>query len=376
MYATIISIIRKEFLQIRRDRRILGMLLFIPSLMLLMFGYALNFDVRHTSLAVYDEDRTETSRSFARQFWNSEYFNLKFHLDRKSDIDPLLDGERVRVVLVIPVGFSRDIARGREAAVQVLIDGANSFSATTILGYINAIVQQYSLTVVTSALVRSGGKTLPLPIDFRPRVWYNAELRSAKYLVPGLIAFIMMVVAVVSTALSVVRERELGTLEQLKVSPVRPLEIVIGKTVPYTLISLAAAFSILLVGYFLFDVQVKGSYLLLVLATLIFLLGSLGFGLFISTVAETQQVAFMIAALSTLLPTFVLSGFVFPIRNMPEVIQAITYFIPARYFLAALRGIILKGVGLDALWDQFVFLLAYATLMVGVSSLRLRKLLA
>lgn len=376
MIVTILSIVRKEFRQIGRDRRILGILLFIPALMLLMFGYALNFDVKNTPLAVYDEDRTETSRAFARQFWNSEYFTPALFLERKSEIDRLLDQERVRVVIVIPSGFSRDIARGRVATVQVLVDGTNSFSASTILGYLNAIVQQYSLNVVTTALLRAGGQTLSLPLDFRPRVWYNPELRSAKYLVPGLIAFIMMVVAVVSTALSIVREREHGTLEQLKVSPVRPTEIVIGKTIPYTLLSLFAALSILVVGYVLFDVQIKGSYLLLLMVTLVFLVGSLGFGLLISTIAETQQVAFMIAALSTMLPTFVLSGFVFPIRNMPEIIQAFTYLIPARYFLVALRAVILKGAGVEAFWDQILFLLAYATIMVSVSSLRLKKLLA
>jgi ABC-2 type transport system permease protein len=375
MSATIIPIVRKEFKQIRRDKRILGVLLFIPALMLLMFGYALNFDVKHTSIAVYDEDRTRVSREFARQFWNSEYFDFKGYLENKNQINQLLDGEKIRVILVIPSTFSADLARGREAKVQVLVDGTSSFSASTILGYVNNIVQQYSLKVIATGLLRAGGSTITIPIDFQPRVWYNPELRSARYLVPGLIAFILMVVAVVSTSLSVVRERELGTMEQLMVSPVKPVELILGKTIPYTLISLVAAASILVVGYFLFDVEVKGSFLLLFVVTLIFLIGSLGFGLVISTVAETQQVAFMIAALSTMLPTFILSGFVFPIRNMPGVIQAVTYLIPARYFLVALRSIVLKGVGVSAFWDQFLFLVAYAVLMVGVSSMRLRKIL-
>ncbi len=342
--------------------------------MLLMFGYALNFDVKHTSIAVYDEDRSELSREFARQFWNSEFFDLKLYLNSKAEIDGLLDGEKVRVVLVIPSTFSKDLARGREVNVQVLIDGANSFSASTILGYVNGIVQQYSLKVIASGF-RTGGSRITIPIDLQPRVWYNPELRSAKYLVPGLIAFILMIVAVVSTALSVVRERELGTMEQMMVSPIKPVEMILGKTIPYTLISLVAAVSILVVGYILFDVEVRGSLLLLFLVTFVFLVGSLAFGLVISTVAETQQVAFMVAAISTMLPTFILSGFVFPIRNMPEIIQGITYLIPARYFLVALRSIILKGVGLSAFWDQFMFLLLYAVVMIGVSSLRLRKLL-
>lgn len=372
---TILPIVRKEFRQIGRDKRILGVLLFIPALMLLMFGYALNFDVKHTSIAVYDQDRSAASRAFAQQFWNSEFFDLKRHVESPREIDRLLDAGEVRVVLVIPSTFSRDLARGKEASIQVLVDGANSFTASTVLGYVNGIIQQYSLRVIASGFQRVAGGSLTIPIDLQPRVWYNPELRSAKYLVPGLIAFILMVVAVVSTALSVVRERELGTMEQMMVSPIQPLEMAIGKTIPYTLISLLASVSILLVGYLLFDVEVRGSYLLLFLVTLIFLVGSLGFGLLISTVAETQQVAFMIATLSTLLPTFILSGFVFPIRNMPAVVQGITYFIPAKYFLVALRGVILKGAGLSAFWDQLLMLVAYAVFTVGLSSLRLRKIL-
>jgi ABC-2 type transport system permease protein len=374
--STIISIVRKEFRQIRRDKRILGVLLFIPGLMLLMFGYALNFDVKNTSLAILDEDRSATSREFARQFWNSEYFDLKFTLERRDEIDALLDGEHVRLIIVIPPTFSSDIARGREATAQVLIDGANSFSASTILGYINGITQHYSLKVISSGFQRDGKTGMAIPIDFQPRIWYNPELRSAKYLVPGLIAFILMVVAVVSTSLSIVRERELGTMEQIMVSPIKPVELILGKTIPYTVISLVSTVLILVVGYLLFDVEVRGDFGLLFLVTLVFLLGSLGFGLLISTIAETQQVAFMIAAVTTMLPTFILSGFVFPIRNMPEVVQAVTYLIPARYFLVALRGIILKGVGIPAFWDQLLFLMGYATIMIAVSSLRLRKLMS
>jgi len=371
----IIPIVRKEFRQIRRDKRTLGVLLFIPALMLLMFGYALNFDVKHTSLAVYDEDRSSASREFARQFWNSEFFDLKFTLEDAREADQLLDGEQVRVVLIIPASFSERLARGQEATVQVLIDGTSSFSASSILGYINGIVQQYSLKVITASFMRSGKGGMTVPIDFRPRVWYNPELESAKFLIPGLIAFILMIVAVVSTALAVVRERELGTMEQIMVAPIRPSELILGKTIPYTLLSLIATVTILVAGYILFNVHIKGSVFLLFIVTVVFLLGSLGLGLLISTIAQTQQVAFMIAVIATMLPTFILSGFVFPIRNMPGVVQAITYLIPARYFLVALRSIILKGAGLSAFWDQFLFLILYAILSLTVSSARLRKLL-
>jgi ABC-2 type transport system permease protein len=372
----IFPIVRKEFRQIKRDKRILSVLLFIPGLMLLMFGYALNFDVKHTSMAVYDEDRSSVSREFIEQFFISEYFTKIQTLESKAEINNLLDGEHVRVVLVVPSTFTKDIQRGRAASVQVIVDGTNSNAAATVLGYINAIVQQYSVKVMTESFVRMGRQNSTMPIDYQPRVWYNPELRSAKFLVPGLIAFILMVTAVISTALAIVRERELGTMEQLMVSPIKPIELILGKTIPYTIISSFATVAILFLGYILFDVSIKGSVLLLTLVTFIFLVGSLGMGIFISTLVETQQLAFMIATIVSMLPTFILSGFVFPIQNMPIIIQAITYVLPARYFLVALRAIILKGAGLSAFWDQAVILAVYAAVMISISSLRMRKILS
>jgi ABC-2 type transport system permease protein len=372
----ILPVMRKEFRQIKRDKRILSVLLFIPALMLFMFGYALNFDVKHTSMAVYDEDRSSVSRKFIEQFFISEYFTKVYTLESKAEINNLLDGEQVRVVLVVPSTFTRDIQRGRAATIQVIVDGTNSNAAATVLGYINACIQQYSVKVMTESFARMGRQNITMPIDFQPRVWYNPELKSAKFLVPGLIAFILMVTAVISTALAIVRERELGTMEQLMVSPIKPVELILGKTIPYTIISSFATAAILFLGYMLFDVSIQGSVLLLSLVTFIFLVGSLGMGILISTLVETQQLAFMIAVFVSMLPTFILSGFVFPIRNMPMIIQAITYLLPARYFLVALRAIILKGAGLNAFWDQALILVCYAILMIGVSSLRMRKILS
>jgi ABC-2 type transport system permease protein len=297
-------------------------------------------------------------------------------LQQKSEINALLDAGRVKVVLVIPSGFSEKIAREQKAAVQVLVDGSNSNTGSMLLGYINMIIQQYSMNIITDAYDAKGSRLLAAPIDFRPRVWYNPELKSAKFLVPGLIAFILMVTAVISTALAVVRERETGTIEQIMVSPVKPLQLILGKTIPYTVISICATVMILVLGSLLFDVSIKGSVLLLSLVTVVFLVGTLGMGLFISTIAETQQAAFMIAVLTTMLPTFILSGFVFPIRNMPWIIQLITYLIPARYFLVALRAIVLKGVGLGAFWEQLVFMIVYAAVMLAVSSARLKKIIS
>jgi len=367
MFSRIKSIIKKEFRQIARDKRTLGILLFIPAFMLVMFGYALNFDVKHISLAIYDNDQSRMSREFVQNLLHSEYFDLKYYLKRTGDIDKLMGEEKVRVAIVIPKDFSKKLYTDRETTIQVILDGANSTAAATTVGYLNAIIQNF---------VARGHSPVPTfipPIDYRPRVWYNPELRSAKFLVPGLIGFILMVTAVISTSLSVVREKERGTMEQIFVSPIKSIELILGKTIPYIFISFLATVLILFFGYFLFDVVIKGSYLLLFIVTLVFLTGCLGLGLLISTIVETQQVAFMLAVLITMLPTFILSGFVFPIRNMPPPIQAVTYLFQARYFLVSLRCIILKGVGLSAFWDQVLFLTIFATITIGLSAVRMRK---
>ncbi|MBU1319616.1 MAG: ABC transporter permease [candidate division Zixibacteria bacterium] len=365
-------VIKKELRQISRDRRTLGILLFIPAFMLVMFGYALNFDVRDISLAVCDEDKTSSSREFIESFLHSEYFTLNYSVNDPRELDELLDNGDALVAIVVPIGFSESILAGRTSSVQVLVDGTNPTSASTAVGYATAIVQSYSNKIITHSLMRVGRSGVAAPIDYRPRIWFNPELKSAKFLIPGLIGFILMVTAVVSTSLSIVREKERGTMEQLTVSPLNPIELILGKTIPYIVISLVATVAILIVGQVLFDVTVKGSYALLLLVTLIYLTACLGLGLLISSISDSQQVAFQIAVMATMLPTFLLSGFVFPIRNMPIVVQAVTYIVPARFFMVALRAIVLKGVGITAFWDQLLYLLAFALLTIGLSSLRMR----
>jgi len=337
-----------------------------------MFGYALNFDVRDISLAVCDEDKTSSSREFIESFLHSEYFTLNYSVNDPRELDELLDNGDALVAIVVPIGFSESILAGRTSSVQVLVDGTNPTSASTAVGYATAIVQSYSNKIITHSLMRVGRSGVAAPIDYRPRIWFNPELKSAKFLIPGLIGFILMVTAVVSTSLSIVREKERGTMEQLTVSPLNPIELILGKTIPYIVISLVATVAILIVGQVLFDVTVKGSYALLLLVTLIYLTACLGLGLLISSISDSQQVAFQIAVMATMLPTFLLSGFVFPIRNMPIVVQAVTYIVPARFFMVALRAIVLKGVGITAFWDQLLYLLAFALLTIGLSSLRMR----
>ncbi len=369
----VLAIARKEFRQLGRDRRTLGILIGLPAFMLLMFGYAVDFDVRNIGMAVYDGDGSTESRAVVRTFVQSGYFTIVRHVNRADEIDDLLDREVIRLGLVIPKGFADDITMGTNPGIQVLIDGANASAAATVAGYANAVLQDFSIRLISRTPDSEAAGVPMLPVELHPRVWYNPELRSPKFLVPGLIAFILMVTSVVSTALSVVREKERGTMEQITVAPVHPYELIIGKTIPYIITSLAATIMILFVGNIFFDVSIEGNYFLLFLVVLLFLFGSLGWGLLISTIAETQQVAFMIALTTTMLPTFILSGFVFPIHNMPAVIQAITYIVPAKYFLVALRGIMLKGTGLAAYWEQLVFLAGFAAIVLSVSSVRMKK---
>jgi ABC-2 type transport system permease protein len=370
--AFIAPVMRKEFRQIRRDSRSLIFMIFIPAFLLLMFGFALNFDVKHIPLAVVDQEGSRTSRELAGKFGTTEYFDVKAELDRTGDVDGLLARDKIRAALIIPPTFSEDLLAGRSPSVQFLIDGANAMSGTTAAGYAAAILQSYSQRVTLEAMERHGLGGLTIPLNTEVRIWYNPELKSARFLVPGLMAFILMVILTTSTAFSIVREKERGTMEQISVSPLRPTALIIGKLIPYVLISLASAHFVLALGWVLFGVAVKGSYFLLLLIMVLFLISGLGQGILISAITRTQQVAFLLSVLTTILPTFILSGFVFPVRNMPVVIQAVTYFVPAKYFLVALRAIILKGAGLSAFWDQALYLAGFAVLTLALSAALLR----
>ena len=366
-------IIKKEFRQIFRDKRSLGVLLFIPAFMLIMFGYALNYDVRHVPLAVFDQDGSTMSREFMQQFIHSEYFDFARSIRSERQIDSVIPAGVAHVVLVIPPKFSDDLLANRSVSVQVLVDGANATTAATAAGYLAVMTQNYSTNLSIKALQRAGIGKPVLPIDYRPRVWFNPELASAKFMVPGLIGFILMMSTVVSTSLSIVREKERGQMEQISVSPIHPLELLIGKMAPYVVISLFGATLILLTGYILFDVVVKGSLFLLFIETSIFTLCGLGLGMWVSTISKKQDEAFQLATLVSFLPTFLLSGFTFPIANMPKVIQWITVINPSRYFLFILRSIILKGVGLNILWEPTLFMLLFAIFIMAVSWNKMRK---
>jgi ABC-2 type transport system permease protein len=282
----------------------------------------------------------------------------------------VLDEGRARAVLIVPAGFAREAASGRSTTVQLIISGDNANTASTVMGYALGLINTLSARHELEA--RLGSPAGPL-LTLEPRVWYNPELRSALFLVPGLIAYIAMLTAVVSTALSIVREKEVGTMEQVRMAPIGTVSFVLGKTIPYFAVSLLSAMGIVGMAMLMFGLPMRGSWLMLLGAVSLFLVGALAFGLLISTLADTQQVAFQMALLTSYLPTFMLSGFIFPITSMPEFLQGVTYIVPARYFLVALRGIVLKGVGPEAFWQDLAALGIYATAILALASLRLKR---
>lgn len=367
-----LAVASKELRQILRDRRSLLILLFVPAFFLLLYGYALNFDIRDVRLAIQDQDRSAKSRELVSSFVNSGYFTLVGYLNSPKELDRLVDEGRVRAILSIPSGFDHDLSHGQRVTVQVIIDGDNANTAAIVAGYARKLIGEYSFAE-TQALLTGTGRITGAPISIEPRIWYNPQLRSTLFLVPGLIAYISMITAVVSTALSVVREKERGTMEQVRMAPISPLPYIIGKTMPYLAISFVSAILVILSAMLLFDLPMRGSWLLLCAAIGLFLIGAQAQGLLISTIADTQQVAFQIALLSSLLPTMILSGFIFPISSMPVVVQWITRIVPARYFLVALRSIVLKGADLTAFWQDMVALAIFATVALGLASLRLRR---
>ena len=363
-----LSVGRKEVRQILRDRRTLMILLFVPAFFLVIYGYALSWDIRHITLGVQDQDHSAASRSLVSSFLNSGYFDFAADVQSEADITRLMDQGLVRAVLIIPAGLSRDLELGRTVPVQILLNGDNANTATTVMGYALTIVQTESMNYRLVA-----GTPLTAPVSVESRVWYNPQLRSALFLVPGLIAYIVMITAVVSTAVSIVREKERGTMEQVRMAPINAASFVLGKTLPYFVISLLSAVSIVLVAMVMFGLPMRGSWLLLLLTTSLYLFGALGLGLLISSVAETQQVAFQVALLASFMPTLMLSGFIFPIASMPTFLRGVTYAVPARYFLIALRGIVLKGVGLPVLWQQLVTMGLYSAVVLVLASARLRR---
>jgi ABC-2 type transport system permease protein len=364
------AIARKETLQLRRDPRSLILAFLLPVALLVLFGYAITWDVKDIRMAVVDQDRTRASRELVDAFLASGRFTLAAALDRTADIGPLLDRGRVRLALVIPPRFAADLGAGRTAVVQAIVDGSDANTATISLGYTQAIAQQYSAQVLLQT------RRVRLPVSAETRIWYNEELSSRNMIVPGLVAVIMMIIAGLLTSLTIAREWERGTMEQLASTPVSPLEVVLGKLLPYLAIGLVDVALCSIVGVALFHVPFRGNPLFLLGASFAFLTGTLGLGLFISAVSRTQLLATQIGMITTFLPGFLLSGFMFAIETMPLPLRLLTYLVPARYFLVVTRGIFLKGVGPDVLWIQGVLMIAYAVAGLALAVRAFKKELA
>jgi len=358
----VLAVAIKELLQLRRDWRTAFALVAMPVVLLLIYGFALSFDVRDIRLAVVDQSRTRASRELVEAFLQSGYFVRVADLDDSRPLDELFDRGTAQAALVIPAELGADVAGRRRTALQFVLDGSDSQTASTVLGYARQIVAS-----VTPGLY---DVELRPPVVARPLVWYNPDLSSSRFLVPGLVAFILMVTSVIATALAVVREKERGTMESLRATPLVAIELLVGKTLPYLLLASVAAAGSLTLAWALFDVPIRGSIVWLGLVTVLFLAGGLGWGMFLSSLAESQQVAFQLGLLSSMLPTLLLSGFIFPISSMPPALQLISHIVPARYFISALREIVLKGVGPEVWWNDALALVAYGAVVLVLATVR------
>lgn len=369
----LLAVARKEALHIRRDPRSLILAVGIPMLMLLAFGYALTLDVDRVPFVVWDQSRTPESREFAARFTATRYFDFRGAVDRYAGLERALDTREAMLGLVIPPDFAARLTAGRSVGVQAVVDGSDSNTAGIVLGYTSAITTLFNQQVAVDQVRRLTGLAPAPALDLRTRVWFNADLASRNFIVPGIMAVIMGLIAALLTSLTIAREWESGTMEQLISTPVKAPELVLGKLLPYSVIGLANMVIAVLMAVFLFDVPLRGSVVLLFAVGAVFVVGTLAQGLLISTLARQQLLASQLAMISTFLPAFLLSGFAFAIANMPVPVRAITFIVPARYFVALVKGIFLRGVGLEVLWADALFLAVFALAVIGIAIRKTRK---
>jgi ABC-2 type transport system permease protein len=359
------AITRKEFIQIKRDPLSLAMAFLLPAVLLFIYGYAVTFDVDRITTVIHDADKSSVSRELINQFTQSGYFTAVSYVDRHDDLDGFLDRGDAKVAIAIPVNFSKLVRAGRNSSIEVIIDGSNSNTATIAQGYVSAVAERYSQRI-------GKGPITPL-IDSRSRVWYNTELKSRNFIIPGLIAVIMAVIVALLTSLTVAKEWDRGTMEQLISTPIKPFELIMGKLIPYFVIGFTDTVLAILMSTMLFEVPLRGSVTLLLALSSIFLIGGLSMGILISVGAKNQTIACQMAMLTTFLPAFLLSGFIFSISNMPGPLQAVTYLIPARYFVTILKGIYLKGIHLEYLIREAALLTVFAIVVFFLAVKKFHK---
>jgi ABC-2 type transport system permease protein len=367
--STLRAIARKEFIQIRRDKATTYMVFIFPLMMLVLYGFGIRYDVKSVPMTIFDQDRTQESRQYIERFTRSPYFAVRHYVDNYRDLQRDIDQGESRIGLVIPADFSSRIGSYREAVVQVIVDGTDNNTATIAMNYVTQITASYSQSIMLQQMetvLRQNNLTIRA-IEAEPRIWFNPNLESVQFIVPGIIAIIMMIVGTVLTAVTIVKEKEQGTIEQIVSSPIGRYELMIGKVMPYAILAYLDFLLIIVASKLLFGVAIKGSLLLLLVTAFFYLIGVLGLGILVSTSTETQMSAMLTAILASMLPSILLSGFIFPIRQMPRVLQAITVVVPARYFIEILRDIYLKGLGFEYFWKEalYILLFGFATLILA-----------
>lgn len=375
MWERIYRMLVKEFIQVLRDSRMKALIFVMPVIQLIMFGYAVTTDVDHIQIALCDLDKSQQSRALIDRFTGSGYFSVVESTNRPGRLGELLDRGRAILGIQINPGFADDLRAGRQAVIQTIVDGTDSNTGTVAMDYSQRITQAFSREVGTPVALADLAQPEVAPIDLRTRAWFNPDLKSRYFNVPGVIAVILLLTSLLLTSMAVVREREIGTMEQLMVTPIRPLELILGKTLPFALICLADVLAVTAVGVLWFHIPIYGSLWLLLAGAILYLMSTIGVGLFISTISHTQQQALM-SSFFFYLPAVLLSGFMFPISNMPLPAQWLTYLNPLRYFLVIIRGIFLKGSGLETLWPQFAALAILGIALLSISSTRFQKRMA
>ncbi len=372
MHSRLITLIRKEFIQILRDPRTLVLTFFFPIVMLFLLGYAATNDVRNIPLAVYDQDKSAESTRLLEAYQAADYFKIAYEVNSPDELRRLMDNGSVKAAIIIPPDYAETVSTGEKTEIAFIIDGSDPTLASTALSAATLIGQAKSTNLVAKQMMLVGQGSAMTLVEVRSQVWYNPELVSANFMIPGLIGMILQFLTTMLTSTAIVREREYGTIEQLIVTPIRPWELVVGKLAPYVLIGFLDTIEILIIGVLVFDITINGSILLLLLLCALFLVTTLGIGILISTVAKTQQEA-MLTTLMTIMPSVFLSGFFFPLAAMPVVLRAISYLVPLRYFLIMVRGVVLKGVGLESIYMEVLLLALYGTIIMTLAAIRFRK---
>lgn len=370
-----LAIADKEWIQIRRDSRSLILALLVPSLLVALFGYALNVDVKNISMAVYDQDKSPLSRTLINAFQHTEYIRVEYSTDSYRQIDRLIDSGSIIMAMTIPPHFEKNYKTGKKCSIQLLVDGSDSTSAIIATGYVKIILLTLNKNLLEESIHSMGITGIGNQILIEPRVWYNPELKSKNFIIPGLVVLILAIISALITSLTISREWERGTMESLISTPVRGHEVVLGKLLPYLLIGLFDIIVSMCLGYFVFDVPFNGSFLEMTIISLLFLIGTSSMGLFISMATRVQVLSVQVAMVVTYLPSFILSDFIFPIQNMPAVVRGITYVVPARYLIAVLKGIALKGVHYSFLKYQILFLSIFCVVVLLLSIKKFKPVL-